>query len=76
MEALEVEHLTPAQKAHRQFNHVSARVDMLKRLIASRQATGVDFEALWKQLAEAEAEKKELQERLAKMGRLKILSRA
>ena len=76
IDAIEEEHLTPAQRLHRQFNEVSARVDGLKRLIEIRKALGEDFSSLWKVLQQAEAEKWNAHAELAKAGRSKISSRA
>jgi len=75
IEAIEEERLTPAQRLHRRFNEMSARVRGLRNLIAIRQASGEDFNALWRLLEDAEAEKKLAHEELAKVGRERILSR-
>jgi len=40
IEVVEEERLTPAQRLHRRFNEVSARVRGLKNLIVIRQASG------------------------------------
>lgn len=74
VDAVDEEPLTPAQRLHRRFNQVSARVDGLKRLIEIRKALGEDFSSLWAVLQQAETEKRNAHAELAKAGRSKIMS--